>query len=70
MRRPKISSLIKCQLISSPTQFNLEQISNKLQLRLISTQPQINLSVNINLNSTLTSTQYGCDIKATPSCIN
>ena len=33
-------------------------------------QPQINLSHNINLNSslTLTLTQYGCDIKATQSC--
>ena len=35
-------------------------------------QHQTNLSPNINLNSTstLTSTQYGCDIKATQSCLS
>ena len=33
-------------------------------------QPQINLNLNINLNPTLTSIQYGCDIKATQSCYN
>ena len=65
----------QCQLISTPTQLNLNSISTKLRLNLISTsfqpQVQINLSLNINLNSTstLTSTQYGCDIKATQSCL-
>ena len=56
------------------SQPQLNSISTKLQLNLISTsfqwQPQFNLSLNINLNSTstLTSTQYGCGIKATQSC--
>ena len=56
-------------------QLTLNSISTKLQFNLISTslqlQPKINLSININLNSTLilTSTQYGCDIKATQSCV-
>ena len=56
------------------SQLNLNSVSTKLWLNLISTsfqpQVQINLSLNINLNSTstLTSTQNGSDIKATQSC--
>ena len=56
------------------SQPQLNSISTKLQLNLISTsfqwQPQFNLSLNINLNSTSTliSTQYDCGIKATQSC--
>ena len=50
MSRPKISSLIKCQLISTPTQLNLDSISNKLQLKLISisasNQPQVSISAS------------------------
>ena len=56
MSKPKIASWIKCQLISTPTQLNLDSISNKLQLKLISIsasnqpqrqyQPQLNLNLN------------------------
>ena len=67
-----ISSFIQCQLISTL----INSTSTQFQLNLDSTssqpQPQINISLNINLNLTLTlaSTQYGCDIKATQSCVN
>ena len=54
------------------TYLNPNSSSTQFQLNFDSTlfQPQINLSLNINLNSTstLTSTLYGCDIKATQSC--
>ena len=63
------------------SQLQLNSTSTQVQLNFdsISSQPhfnlrfkfQINLSLNIILNSTsiLTSTQYGCDIKATKSCL-
>ena len=64
------SSFIQCQLISTPTQLNLNLISTKLPLNLISTsfQPQVQINLSLNSTSTITSTQYGCDIKATQSC--
>ena len=66
-----ISSFIQCQLISTPTQLNLNSISTKLPLNLIATsfQPQVQINLSLNSTSTITSTQYGCDIKATQSCI-
>ena len=65
-----ISSFIQCQLISTPTQLNLSSISTKPPLNLISTsfQPQVQINPSLNSTSTITSTQYGCDIKATQSC--
>ena len=64
--------------MSTPTQLNLNSISTKLRLNLMSTsfqpQPQINLSLKSTSSSistsTLNSTQYGCDIKATQSCLS
>ena len=44
---------------STQPQFNLNSISTNLRLNLMSTSASIS-------TSTLTSTQYGCDIKATP----
>ena len=57
-----------CQRISTPTQLNLNSISTKLPLNLISTLFQPQAQINLNSTSTITSTQYGCDIKATQSC--
>ena len=56
-------NLSQPQLNSTSTQFQLNFNST-------SSQPYFNLSLNINLNSTsiLSSTQYGCDIKATQPC--
>ena len=65
-----ISSFIQYQLISTPTQLNLNSISTKLPLNLISTSFQLQVQIYLSLNSTstITSTQYGCDTKATQSC--
>ena len=52
----------------SQLQFN--SISTKLPLNLISTLFQPQAQMNLNSTSTITSTQYGCDIKATQSCSN
>ena len=54
-------NLYQPQLNSTSTQFQRNFNSTSSH-----PQPQINLSININLKST--STQYGCDIKATQSC--
>ena len=51
-----VSSFIQCQLISTQTQLNLNSILTKLQLNLISTS-----------TSTLTLTQYVCDIRSSQS---
>ena len=54
------------------SQLQLNSISTKLRLNLMSIsfqpQPQINLSLKLTKTSITTSTQYGCDIKATQSC--
>ena len=54
------------------SQLNLYSISTKLPLNLISTsfQPQVQINLSLNSTSTITSTQYGCDIKATQSCFH
>jgi len=60
-------NLSQPQLNSTSTLFQLNFDSTSLE-----PQSEINLSLNINFNSisTLTSTQYGCDIKATQSCLD
>ena len=52
------------------SQLQLNSISTKLPLNLISTsfQPQVQINLSLNSTATITSTQYGCDIKATQSC--
>ena len=50
------------------SQLQLNSISTKLPLNLISTLFQPQAQINLNSTTTITSTQYGCDIKATQSC--
>ena len=51
------SNLSQPQLNSTSTQLNFD-----------STSQEPKSQINLNSTSTLTSTQYGCDIKATQSC--
>ena len=53
----------------SQPQLNINSISTKLRINLISTLHQPQPQINLNSTSTLTSTQYGGDIKASQSCL-
>ena len=50
------------------SQLQLNSISTKFLLNLISTLFQPQAQINLNSTTTITSTQYGCDKKATQSC--
>ena len=52
----------------SQLQLNSTSAQFQLNFHSISSQPQIKINLSLNSTATITSTQYGCDIKATQSC--